>query len=220
MRAAANRFSASCIFLQRRHRGAVLVKAVQTTARLVEEDLAAADAAMARYAAGETLAFEVVYASLAPRLIAFLRRHARDEAAAQDAFQQTFLNIHRGRATFRPGSRVLPWALAIAKSVLREGWRRRPRLEVVDAGPAELGEVDGGAEVSGPVEARELADLAVGHLERLSSDQRLPYELVKLEGLSHAEAAQVMGTTVMTVKLRVHRVVSGLRSLLERTERA
>jgi RNA polymerase sigma-70 factor (ECF subfamily) len=187
-----------------------------------EDELAAADAAMDRYANGERAAFEVVYSCLAPRLIGFMRRHARDEAAAQDATQQVFLNIHRARGSFRPGARVLPWALAIARSVLRQGWRR-PRLEIVSAGTDELGELGGDryvSEVSSSVEAKELAGLADRHLQRLSLDRRLPYELVRLEGLSHAEAAQVMGTTVMTVKLRVHRVVVELRTLLERTETA
>jgi RNA polymerase sigma-70 factor (ECF subfamily) len=199
------------------------VKASRNATEVMEDELAAADAAMERYANGERAAFQVIYDRLAPRLISFLRRYARDEAAVQDAAQQTFLHIHRARGTFRPGARVLPWALAIARSVLRQSWRRRPRLELVSPGPDELERLDPCApiaEATSSVEARELAGLAAGHLERLSTARRLPYELVKLEGLSHAEAAEVMGTTVMTVKLRVHRVVVELRSLLERTERA
>jgi RNA polymerase sigma-70 factor (ECF subfamily) len=199
------------------------VKASHSATPQVEDELAAADAAMERYANGERAAFQVIYDLLAPRLISFLRRHASDEAAVQDAAQQTFLHIHRARGTFRPGARVLPWALAIARSVLRQGWRRRPRLELVTPDAEDFDRLEPNApvmELASALEARELAGLAAGHLQRLSNDRRIPYELVKLEGLSHAEAAEVMGTTVMTVKLRVHRVVVELRSLLERTERS
>jgi RNA polymerase sigma-70 factor (ECF subfamily) len=205
-------FQAACVFHPEDDRGG-RVKAIQPRAGAGEDD-SAADAAMERYANGDLAAFEIVYGRLAPRLIAFLRRHARDEGVVQDAVQQTFLNIHRGRATFRPGTGLFPWALAIARSVLRERWRR-PRLEVV-SDPTALGEADAAPsspEPSRSVEAREMARLAEKYLQRLSMGQRLPYELVKLEGLTYVEAAQVMGTTVMTVKLRVHRVTVALRAL-------
>jgi RNA polymerase sigma-70 factor, ECF subfamily len=205
-----------------------------------EHPLRAADAAMERYAEGEQEAFEIVYAGLAPRIVAFVRRYVRPESAVDDVVQLTFLNIHRGRGTFRRGGRVLPWAIAIARSVIRERWRQRPRLEQMITGEIDLGDfADPGAfgasgavafgrprpcpppsEAASAMEARELAWLAAGHLEQLAAGQRLAYELVKLEGLTHAEAAQVMGTTEMTIRLRVHRVVAGLRSLLERTRQS
>ena len=174
---------------------------------------------MERYATGDAAAFEIVYQNLAPRIITFARRFVRDEAAAQDTAQQTFLHIHRARGTFRPGGRVLPWALAIARMVLRQDWRQRPRIDVVARDLGDL--VDpatavGDSNVARSIEARQLVTLAASHLESLSDGQRMAYELVRLEGLSHAEAAQVMGTTTMTVKLRVHRVMTGLRDLVAR----
>jgi RNA polymerase sigma-70 factor (ECF subfamily) len=183
------------------------------------ESIGHADLAMERYATGDDSAFEIVYATLAPRILAFARRFVRDEATAQDAVQQTFLHIHRARGTFRRGGRVLPWALAVTRMVLRQDWRQRPRLEVVARDPSAL--VDavpgvGAADLARSIEARQLVMLAASHLQTLSVGRRMAYELVKLEGLSHAEAAQVMGTTTMTIKLRVHRVMTGLRDLAAR----
>jgi DNA-directed RNA polymerase specialized sigma24 family protein len=40
------------------------------------------------------------------------------------------------------------------------------------------------------------------------------FDLVKREGLSMAEAAQVLGTTVSAVKLRTHRAYEALRNAL------
>jgi DNA-directed RNA polymerase specialized sigma24 family protein len=40
------------------------------------------------------------------------------------------------------------------------------------------------------------------------------FELLKEEGLSLAEAAQVLGTTVSAVKLRAHRAYEALRLVL------
>jgi RNA polymerase sigma-70 factor (ECF subfamily) len=51
-------------------------------------------------------------------------------------------------------------------------------------------------------------------LESLPEKQRAAFELVKLDGLSLAEAAQVLGTTVGAVKLRVHRAHVALSVVL------
>ena len=51
-------------------------------------------------------------------------------------------------------------------------------------------------------------------LERLPENQRVAFELIKQDGLSVAEAAQVLGTTVAAVKLRAHRAYEALRAAL------
>ena len=44
--------------------------------------------------------------------------------------------------------------------------------------------------------------------------QRTAFELVHRDGLTSAEAAEVLGTTVAAVKLRVHRASEALREIL------
>jgi RNA polymerase sigma-70 factor (ECF subfamily) len=48
--------------------------------------------------------------------------------------------------------------------------------------------------------------------------QRVAFELIKQDGLSVAEAAQVLGTTVAAVKLRAHRAYEALRGALRGSE--
>ena len=48
-------------------------------------------------------------------------------------------------------------------------------------------------------------------LARLPESQRTAFQLIKQEGLSVAEAAAVLGTTVAAVKLRAHRAYEALR---------
>src|SRR5690606_25357330 len=55
---------------------------------------------MERYANGEDTAFEQLYRALAPRLHRFCLRLAIRKADAEDCFQETFLKIHRARATY------------------------------------------------------------------------------------------------------------------------
>src|SRR6185295_14928555 len=86
-----------------------------------------ADAAMERYANGDSAAFAEVYDAVAPRLLRYLRKATRDAALSEDLMQQTFLQIHRARGTFIPGSSVTPWALVIAKRLMIDSARRRRR---------------------------------------------------------------------------------------------
>src|SRR5690606_34719022 len=51
------------------------------------------------------------------------------QADTDDCFQETFLKLHRARATYVSGSDPLHWAFAIARSVYltrSRYWRRRP----------------------------------------------------------------------------------------------
>jgi RNA polymerase sigma-70 factor (ECF subfamily) len=64
------------------------------------------------------------------------------------------------------------------------------------------------------VHSKELALSLERELARLPAPHREAFELVKQEGLSHAEAAQILGTTVSAVKLRAYRTYQSLRASL------
>lgn len=178
-----------------------------------------ADEAMGRYAAGDDLAFECVYDEVAPRLAAYLQRRLRDRTRVEDLIQQTFLHMHRARGSFIPGAQVLPWALSIARRLLIDGVRRGDREIPVDTDcgdevPALMEGIATGEEL---LAARQTADTLERALAGLSEPQRAAFELVKGEGLSLAQAARVLGTTVLGVKLRAHRAYEALRAALGET---
>jgi RNA polymerase sigma-70 factor (ECF subfamily) len=171
---------------------------------------------MERYAAGDDAAFEVLYDSLAGRLHAYLRRHVRDAHGCGDLLQETFLRMHKARGTFVTGAAVLPWAFAIARRLVLDRARRDrrapPGVGDVDPGPmSPAGAADRPEQV---VEAREVARRLARALARLPESQRTAFELLKQDGLTLAEAAEVLGVTVMAVKLRAHRAYESIRAAL------
>jgi RNA polymerase sigma-70 factor (ECF subfamily) len=174
---------------------------------------AEADVAMERYAAGDDASFGVVYDMLAPRLYGYLLRQTRQRARAEDLLQQTLLHMHRARASFIPGAEVTPWAFAIARRLLVDGIRRGKREVLSEDGELDAGR-DHGPMADEVAQARELATEVQRVLARLPHSQRAAFELIKNEGLSVAEAAQVLGTTVAAVKLRAHRAYEALRGAL------
>ena len=66
----------------------------------------------------------------------------------------------------------------------------------------------------GLARAKQLAVALAQALAGLPESQRTAFELVKQEGLSLAEAAEVLGTTTAAVKLRAHRAYVALREKL------
>jgi RNA polymerase sigma-70 factor (ECF subfamily) len=174
---------------------------------------AEADLAMDRYAAGDDDAFGAVYDAVAPRLYGYLLRQTRDRARTEDLLQQTLLHIHRARDRFIVGAEVMPWAFAIARRLLVDSVRRGKREVLADDGQLDAGPSrEAGAE--DVVHALELTASVERALAKLPQSQRAAFELIRQEGLSMAEAAQVLGTTVAAVKLRAHRAYEALRAAL------
>lgn len=179
-------------------------------------DNAALDAAMDRYARGEDAAFAEVYDLLAPRLFGFLLRYTRDHGKVEDVVQQTMLQMHRNRGRFMPGAEVVPWAFAIARRLLIDSHRRGGRevLAQTDDDSAQQILVALDAPADQVAIAKEVAGHLADALAKLPENQRVAFELIKQDGLSVAEAAQVLGTTVAAVKLRAHRAYEALREAL------
>jgi RNA polymerase sigma-70 factor (ECF subfamily) len=183
------------------------------------------DQAMDRYAQGEEAAFAVLYAGLQAKLRAFLTRLTGAPPVADDLLQETFMRIHRARGGFETGAAVVPWAYAIA----RNAWLDHVRSVKVRA---KL-QVEGGDDqakaahpVTGPeadseqaVIARETAALVERVLARLPAPQREAFVLLRYEGMSVQEAAEVLGSTPTAVKLRAFRAYEALREALGRERR-
>jgi RNA polymerase sigma-70 factor, ECF subfamily len=164
---------------------------------------------MQRYAEGDESAFASLYALVAPRLYRFCRRLTSHGADADDLLQETFLRLHRARATYKPGANVLHWAFAIARAAFLDRLRYRRRR------PEDLGtEVDAVYTGAGPeseVAADQLHRVVTLELARMSEKNRVAYVLMREEGLSARDAAAILGTTPDVVKQRAHRAYEQLR---------
>lgn len=170
-----------------------------------------ADAAMDRYADGDDAAFADLYDALAPRLVPFLTRKVADRAVVADLLQETMLRIHCARARFVRGSWVSPWAFAIARHLLFSRLRRKT-LEVALPERESLAFVANSPAPDDLVAFRQRTAQLAFEVAQLPRAQREAFELVYYGEMSHAEAAQTLGVSVASVKLRVHRANETLRS--------
>ena len=173
-----------------------------------------ASMAMMRYADGDTRAFVEVYDELSPSLFHYLQKLTRNDAAAEDLLQQTFLRMHDARGRFEPGAAVEPWAFSIARRLFID-WYRHGRAFVasglLDDDTLPTNEPDAEAIVHG----YQLAERLERMLNALPAQHREVFLLVREHGLSLAQAAEALGITQIAVKMRAHRAYEGLRVVFE-----
>jgi RNA polymerase sigma-70 factor (ECF subfamily) len=181
-------------------------------------DASALDDAMSRYADGDDGAFTELFEALAPRLHAFLRRLSGSDEVAGDLVQETFLRMHRARGSFARGGAVLPWAYAIARNcyvTFTRSFKTKLSRASVDIQDHEVPTgLDANAEET--ASALERAAIVERTLSRMSEVNREAFILIRFEGQSVADAAQILGASESAVKLRAFRAYEQLREALGR----
>lgn len=171
---------------------------------------------MDRYADGDDRAFGAVYDLLAPRLMAFLRKSVRDTALVEDLTQATLLQMHRARGQFLRGSAVLPWAFAIARRLLIDDLRKHKHAAKQALGDDLLVSLAGSeASPLAAFEASQLAAVVDEALAAMPEAHRTAFRLLKVDGLSVAESAELLGASETTIKMRAHRAYEHLRAAIE-----
>jgi RNA polymerase sigma-70 factor (ECF subfamily) len=174
----------------------------------------AANRAMDRYAAGDASAFADLYDALAPRLYGFLIRQLRNATLAEDVLQQVMLQIHCARASYMSGAQVVPWAFAIARNLAVDSHRRGRREIALDVDDPANERPSLDPMPDDVLRAKQAAHTLERVLAEIPESQRIAFELLKYDGLSLAEAAEVLGISVGAVKVRAHRTYAALRAAL------
>jgi RNA polymerase sigma-70 factor (ECF subfamily) len=124
--------------------------------------------------------------------------------------------MHSARRHFSPGAEVTPWAFAIARRLLIDTLRKGGRECLVedDHESEKQDSIPPDALPDAVVGRQRFADRMDRELARIPEAHRVAFELVQRDGLSMAETAQVLGTTVAAVKLRAFRTYEALREAL------
>lgn len=147
-----------------------------------------------RAAAGDDVAFETMVRRHADAVWRLARANLRDDFAAEEVVQDTFLKAHRALAGFRGDASVRTWLLAICqRTCIDVSRRKRPTVVPLDEARRTR------ARDSEP----ELGIAITQGMERLSPDERRAFTLVDILGYSREEAAQIVGVPASTMRSRV-----------------
>ncbi len=132
-----------------------------------------------------------------------LCRHLGDAQSAEDLTQETFLRVHRALPHYRGEASARTWVFAIARRVCADHVQRaqRDRALIRRASLA----------AAAPTYVAPTDELALWDLvDRLEPDRRAAFVLTQLFGLPYAEAAQVCGCPIGTIRSRVARARTDL----------
>ncbi|MFD5191085.1 sigma-70 family RNA polymerase sigma factor [Streptomyces sp. NPDC058357] len=189
-------------------------------ATAVPRDRTAEDTASTGWAlaarTGDREAADAFVRALHRDVVRYVAHLSADPQSAEDLAQDTFLRALRTLHRFEGRSSARTWLLTIARRAVVDDFRRaaaRPlladthdwRASVERAQPTGLPGFEDG------VALQEL-------LAALPHDRRQAFVLTQLLGFSYAEAAQVTGCPIGTVRSRVARARTALTAELERGE--
>ena len=149
----------------------------------------------------------------APSVRRFVGDLLRDDAAADEATQETFVRAHARLRTLREDERLGGFLLGIARMVSMEQlrrWRRDP-VALPDEEPREP---DRALSPELAVLAGEADRLLDGALQILSAERRAALLMRIDHGLAYEEIAAALGWKLQKVKNEIHRARLQLRERL------
>jgi RNA polymerase sigma-70 factor, ECF subfamily len=170
---------------------------------------------LAKIAAGDQRAIEILHERFAPAMYSVAMRVTRSERLSQESVQDAFMAVWQNPRTFNPERGSLgPWLFTLARykaidAVRREAAAKRQTteadLELYQAPDDVHDEVWRGLR-------RERINEAI---RGLPEDQRRALSLAFIEGLTHVEVAEREGVPLGTAKTRIRTALLRLRAALE-----
>jgi RNA polymerase sigma factor (sigma-70 family) len=145
----------------------------------------------------------------------------QDTAEAEDAAQETFIQVFESIGTFKQESSLYTWILRIAlRKALVKIRRRKTRQRLYKIlpwwMPEEKKSDEGNFQHPGiAVENKEKAAVLFKAMESLPEKQKLAFILIKVEGRNYEETCAIMQQTVKAVESLISRAKANLQKQLE-----
>lgn len=172
---------------------------------------------LARAQDGDRAAFRALFLQHSPGVRRYLGDLLRDDAAADDATQETFLRAFDTLHSLRDSTRLPAWLFGIARNVFLEHCRKNRQLTLRSSESAEENE---------PIDESPTPDVALllAEADRVLAaalshvgEPRKSALLLRLDhGLPYEDIAELMGWSIAKVKNEIHRARLQLRSQLLR----
>ncbi|MCK4873980.1 MAG: sigma-70 family RNA polymerase sigma factor [Phycisphaerales bacterium] len=170
------------------------------------------------YREGESEALRLLIERYRSELFNFLVRFVGNRAAAEDVFQEAFLQIHLSADSFDATRRLKPWLFTIAANKGRDYLRKHRRQATMELS-APLSSEDGSGEfidlLEGDVpqpdsglEGDELASQVRQAVDSLPAHLREILLLAYFQRFNYNQIAEALGIPLGTVKSRLHSAVA------------
>ncbi len=177
---------------------------------------------------GNDLEFHSIYKTFYPKIIRYLA-HVVGWRDAEDVTQEVFVKISQALKTFKGESQVSTWIYRIATDSALDKLRSpsfrktdRSSLSGESIEEGETGITDQNAwtgekrpSVETSIIRKEMNECIRGVVEKLPENYRTVVALSELEGFKDDEIAEILGVSIHTAKIRLHRARARLKRELE-----
>jgi RNA polymerase sigma-70 factor (ECF subfamily) len=168
------------------------------------------------------LRFQAVFDEFQPKILRYVSNLV-GESDAEDVTQEIFIKVSRALADFRGESKLSTWLYRIATNVaidrMRSPGYQNKMSTIAEEGVDDLDDRNIWTGEKIPVlewqiVRKELADCLQEYIRKLPENYRIILALSEFEGLSNQEVADILGVTIGTVKIRLHRARERLKKEL------
>ncbi len=168
---------------------------------------------------GSDAALESIIAAWETPLHRFIHRAVREDTAARDLTQETFVRIYHHRTRYAAGTPFAAWAFTIAANLCRNHrrWRWRQRTEpLADTGGDRrtFSPVASGCSPDEHLVAGETRRAVQAAIDALPEDLRLTVLLFEFDELSYRDIAAITGCSERGIETRLARARARLRASL------
>lgn len=169
------------------------------------------EALMARVARGDERAFQMLSRRHLPAMLGLARRVLGNAADAEDVAQEAMLRVWTHAPRWQPLAAFRTWLTRVVVNLCLDRKRRAPWVDLEAAG--ELADPKPGATEQAEHDERErLVAAAIGELP---DRQRAAIVLTYTEGMSNAQVADILDTSVSAVETLLVRGKQNLRRALK-----
>jgi RNA polymerase sigma-70 factor (ECF subfamily) len=173
------------------------------------------------------LEFQEIYDAFQPKTHRYLTQLV-GEGEAEDLTQEVFVKVSRALHTFRGESKLSTWLYRIATNAARDRLRSPSFQRIVQEGLSNASaenletELEDGNAWTGEkaplteqqVFRKEMNECIQEYIAKLPKNYRTVLVLSEFEGLKNEEIAEVVGASLNTVKIRLHRARARLKEEL------
>jgi RNA polymerase sigma-70 factor (ECF subfamily) len=157
-----------------------------------------------------------IYDQYYQRVRKFILHTVRNEWAADDLVQETFLKINNNLENLKDAAKLQAWIFRIAMNICRDYFRQQGKN--ANLGLEEISENTAPPRLpttQKEVEQGQMRSCVFGLVNQLPESLRTVIILSDISEFSQREIAEIMGITVENVKIRLHRARKKLKTLLE-----
>lgn len=173
----------------------------------------------------QNLNFDNIYASFQPKVFRYVKRMIGPDEA-DDLTQEVFIKVNKALNTFKGKSKLSTWIYRIATNTVVDRLRSPSFQYSAKNRLSDNSDVsDSSANPAWPSKMtpspdkqlirKEMNSCIRNFVERLPDNYRAILVLSEMEGLKNNEIAEILGITLHTVKIRLHRARTKLKKELE-----